>query len=198
MTWDACTGRTVGFLEGMSREEFIDFKFHIGSCSRFLGQPLMLPEILLHMITFQLNEHSRIPSENDFYPQEQRTGLSNLPYFSTVSHSAVWQWNLQDFQQATTIANRSLTTMAFLKRRFRFITQYAQKMLSLLAELKESNYQNDHIATIIKKEDEWRQRLSDRISQSETYEHQTECMQIRIENLNTVVCIEKVTSRINC
>ncbi|KAF2789575.1 hypothetical protein K505DRAFT_365485 [Melanomma pulvis-pyrius CBS 109.77] len=51
LAWDAHTSRTVGFIEGMSPADLKELKFHIKSCSQSLGHPLMLPEILLHMIT---------------------------------------------------------------------------------------------------------------------------------------------------
>lgn len=110
-SWDAFTGCTTAFIEGLFDDDLADLQTHIRSSSQFLGHPLMLPEILLHMVTFRLNERMRIPCEEEFYQYEQRTGLSNLPYFSNISHAAVWQWNVQDFQQATTMSNRSLTTM---------------------------------------------------------------------------------------
>ncbi|CAI6337532.1 unnamed protein product [Periconia digitata] len=195
MRWDASTGRTIAFIEGLFDEDRNDLELYINTCSKFLGHPLMLPEILLHMVTFRLNELLRIPCEEEFYRYEQQTGLSNLPYFSKISHAAVYEWTLQDFQRATTVANRSLTNMVFLRRRFQFTTQYAEKLFSMLTEIKKSEFMNNEIAILIKKEDDCRQRLSDRILQSKIYEHQTECVQKRIENLNTV--LYTVLSQIN-
>ncbi|PVI04527.1 hypothetical protein DM02DRAFT_668951 [Periconia macrospinosa] len=195
MTWDAVTGRTIALIEGLHDDDLHDFTLHLASCSPFLGHPLMLPEILLHMTTSRLNERLRIPCEEEFYLYEQQTGLSNLPYFSKISHAAVWDWSLKDFQNATTIANRSLTNMSFLRRRFQYTTQYAERLFATLTEIKASEYKNETIATIIKEEDEWRQRLADRILQSKVYEHQTDCVQKRIENLNNV--LYTVLSQIN-
>jgi len=187
--WDARSGRTIGFIEGI-KGDLPELKFLIESCSRFLGHPLMVPEIILHMVTTSLNEGARIPREEDFYPQERLTGLSYLPYFSEISHNEIWKWDFKNFQQATAIANKSYNTMAFLKRRFRFNAEYAQKMLEVLNELQGSRYTNMEIEKLIKNDNEWKQRLSDRIYQSETYEHQNQCVQERIQNLNTVVSIQ--------
>ena len=187
MRWDASSGRTTAIIEGLFDEDLDEITFLINACSQFLDHPLMFPEILLHVTTVRLNEYLRIPCEEAFYVWEQRTGLSNLPYFNLNSHVAVWNWTLEDFQHATTIANRSLTNMAFLRRRFQYTTQCAEKLLAMLAELKDSAYENKNIAMLFGKEDEWRQRLSDRILQSQTYEHQIDCVQKRIENLNNVV-----------
>lgn len=188
LTWDARTSRTVGFLEGFTYTDFDELGFHIRSCSTLLGHPLMLPEILLHMVTAQLNERARIPCEDDFYREECRTGLSSMPSYHASNHSSVWEWDFKDFQDATATANKCLTTMVFLQRRFRFTTQYAQRQLSLLAELKDSHYKEEHIKIMFRKtEQHWRQRLLNRISLLETYDHQTECVQKRIKNLNAVV-----------
>lgn len=180
LTWNVQTNRTVGFIEGFSATDMSELKFHIKSCSRNLSHPLMIPEILLHMITVKLNDQDRVPCEDDFYAEEQRTGISNMP--NPINHASVWAWNLQDFKDVTTKANRCLTNMVFLERRFRFTTELTRRFVSLLAELR-----NDEQVRKIVYEDHLRQRLLNRMWQLEAYVHQTECVQKRMDNLNTVL-----------
>lgn len=182
-SWNSRTNRVVGFIEKMPNDDMRELKSHLTSCSPLLGHPLMVPELILHMLTAKLNLH-RLPCEEEFYLEERRTGLSNAPPYASENHAPIWSWNSQDFEDVTTRANQAFTTVLFLQRRFRFTKQLAQRLLSLLEEI------NGDPNLRIRYKDgrhQWKQRLSNRVSVLESYEHQTECVQKRIANLNTVV-----------
>jgi len=190
LTWDVCTRRTVGFLEGFSEADMEEMKSLINSFSQSLAHPLTLPEILLHMITSKLNECARIPAEEAFYREEWRTGLTNMPDAPASTYSSLWNWGFQDFQNSTARANKSLTAIVFLEQRFWITARLARRLIELLDELQNSNYEDPSIRNEFKQSrHRIRQRLLNRVELLETYEHQTQCVQKRVENLNTVVCI---------
>lgn len=184
LTWNATTGRTAAFIEGFSETDLEELVFLLNANSKTLDHPLTLSEILLHMLTYQLNEHSRVPLEEAFYRQEERTGLTSLP--SGVNTE--WTLGFDEFKQITGSANKAFTRMVFLTRRFRLLVCYAKRLQSVLDELKESTFEDARIPSIFAKGyHQWSQRLLNRIGMLESYEHQTECMQKRIGNFNTRV-----------
>ncbi|KAF2008583.1 hypothetical protein BU24DRAFT_429178 [Aaosphaeria arxii CBS 175.79] len=188
LKWDAQTGRTDGFLEGFSPASLTEFTEHIKSSSTYLGHGLTLPEILVHMITTQLNDRMRIPCEELFYDEERRTDLSNLSYLGSKRPAALQTWSLDEIQGITTRANRYITTMVYLKRRFRSTAQITHRLLSILEEVSRIDRTDSDAWTQDQLEDDRRkQRLQNRVGVLEGYEYQTECMLKRIENLNNVL-----------
>jgi hypothetical protein len=136
-----------------------------------------------------LNERIRIPIETDFYKEERRTGLSRV--LPTQDHFAVWNWDLSDFQESTRTINRFITALAYLRRRFSFASHLTRRFMIILDDLQSYEYENGMIKEALrKKEYERRERLHNRLGLLENYEHQTECVQKRAENLITVVNIE--------
>lgn len=192
LSWNAMTGRTTAFIEGFSDLDVEELIFLLNANFETLNHPLTLAEILLHMLTSQLNEHSRVPVEEAFYREEERTGLSSLP--SGVNTE--WTLGFDDFKHITGTANKSLTRMVFLMRRFRLLVCYARRLHSVLGEFKDARFEDPGISAIIMKGYHQRsQRLLNRIEMLGTYEHQTECMQKRVGNLSTR--LETVLSQIN-
>jgi hypothetical protein len=137
------------------------------------------------MFTAQLNERLRIPIEEEYYRQEERTGLSSLP--GGINHE--WYLGFEEFKNITGTVNKTLTRMVFLTRRFRLLVQFSQRLLSVLSELKDAQFKAERVKPMLEKTyHQWSQRISNRVGILESYEHHTECMQRRVENLNNRVC----------
>jgi hypothetical protein len=190
LSWDARSGRTTGILDGITASDMVDLKELLGYCSKYLQHPLTLPEIFLEMITIHLNERIRIPSEEEFFVEERRTGLSRVQgYGNSGHHSAVWTWGFEDFQHSTTTANKYVTTLAYLKRRFGFAMQLTRRLLSIQEELDNCDFvgSDDIKQKITYHSIQRKERLQNKLELLENYQHHTECMQKRVDNLITVV-----------
>lgn len=165
-----------------------DLKGFLKSCSNLLSHPLTLPEIILHMIVMYLNEHLRIPSEEEFFVEERRTGLSRVQAPVAVQHDAIWNWSLKDFQDSTSRTNKFITTLSYIRRRFVFAMQLARRLEKIQDELQTYEFEKSETKGIVKNGAiERKERLQNRLGLLENYEHQTDCMRIRADNLNTVV-----------
>jgi hypothetical protein len=154
----------------------------------------MFPEIVLHMMILPLNDRLRVSSEEEFFVEEQRTGLSRLKKTPDQAH-VIWNWGFKDFQHSTTKVNKFLTRIAYVRRRFAFAKQINQRMLDILDELQTYEFTNSEITKILRS---WRierkERLLNQLAQLESYEHQSECMQKRADNLITVVSSKRELS----
>ncbi|KAF2873767.1 hypothetical protein BDV95DRAFT_666813 [Massariosphaeria phaeospora] len=187
LTWDASLGRTTGFLEGLSETHMLELKALLKSCSPHLGHPLTIPEILLHIVSATLNERIRIPRENEFYELERRTGLTQMMQTSAEERHTMWAWSFHDFQRTTTQANKFNTVLAYLRRRFRFASHLAERLLQINDELSLLDFEEVGMKITREGGHQRRERLVNRIGLLQSYEHQTECVQKRIDNLKTVL-----------
>ncbi|KAF2745861.1 hypothetical protein M011DRAFT_446485 [Sporormia fimetaria CBS 119925] len=192
LSWNATTGRSTGLIEGLSPNRAEELLELLNLNSQNLDHPLVLPEILLHMLTAHLNERSRVPLEEEFYALESLTGLTSAP--SPINTE--WYLGFDDFKSITGTAYKTLTRMVFLTRRFRMLVSFAQRLQYLLAELKGERFENEHLVPMLERTyHQWNQRLLNRVAVLEAYEHQTECVQKRIANLN--IRLETVLSQMN-
>lgn len=159
---------------------------YIKSSGHLLIHPLSLPEIILHEIMIHLNERIRIPIEDEFYQEERRTGLSRVR--PDQDHFVVWNWSFKDFQESTRKINRFITALAYLRRRYNFASHLTRRFLAVMDELQTYGFESLEIKEAIRKREyQRRERLHNRLGILENYEHQTECVQKRAENLITVV-----------
>ncbi|ORY05179.1 hypothetical protein BCR34DRAFT_48879 [Clohesyomyces aquaticus] len=139
-TWNACTGRMTGFLDGMTDQDIDDLKLYLKSASPELGHPLMLPELLLSLIYKHLNVRIRIPAEQDYFAIERGAGISRVQ-----SEGTVWDWSPERFQDSTKKANTFMTTLAYLQGRFPFARQLAERMAKTLKRLETEEFADSTI-----------------------------------------------------
>ena len=189
LAWNARTSRVVGFIERIPDSIMRELRFLLKSCSRMLGHPLMLPEIFVQLNTTKLNNDGRVPWEGRFLTLEERTSVSNneTPDLSNA-YNAVWSWKPEDFEDVTTQANKTFVAMVVYQRGLGVTKQLVQHLLSLLDEINSDRNLN---ARFKDSRHQWKQRLSNRVFRIETYENQTENVQKRITNLNSVVSRER-------
>lgn len=189
ISWCASTGRTTGYIDGIAPSDLQSLVNLINSSSTFLGHPLTVVEIFLHLIVRNLNEVIRIPQEERYYLEELRTGLAVAHADpSEIGHYVVWGWQFQDFQDATTRANTFVSTLAYLQRRFQFARQVYRRLLSILEEFKTYEFESQTTKLLLDRgAHERRERLTNRLDELENYQHQCQCMQTRAENLIKVV-----------
>lgn len=189
-TWNALTRRTIGYLDGISESDLNLLKDLLKSSSHLLSHPLTLPEILLHMVTAHLNENLRIPNEENFFEVERATGLARVVTPPISQRNRIWNWDFKAFQDSTTGANQFITTLSYVRRRLRFAAQLTNRLLSIQEELRTYQFEDPKTMDKVKRgELERKERFYNRLGMLENYEHQTECMQKRAENLITVVII---------
>jgi hypothetical protein len=179
--------RTIGYIENLTQADITHLAGYIKSSAHILFHPLTLPEIFLHEIMIHLNERIRIPIETEFYEEERRTGLSRVN--PAQDHNAIWKWGFVAFQESTRTTNRFITALAYLRRRYAFAIHLTRRFLTIMDALQTYEYTNPETKAALEiREHERRERLQNRLALLENYEHQTECVSKRAENLITVVC----------
>ncbi|KAF2277713.1 uncharacterized protein EI97DRAFT_271051 [Westerdykella ornata] len=189
LSWSAPTGRTTGYINGISPSDLQSFVNLINSCTTFLGHPLTVAEIFLHLIVRNLNEVIRLPEEERYYVDEIRTGLAEAQINpSKTGNHVVWGWKFQDFLDSTTRANMFLTTLAYLQRRFQFAHQVYGRLLNILEEFETYEFESPNTKVLLERgANERRERLTNRLNDVENYQHQCQCMQMRAENMIKVL-----------
>jgi hypothetical protein len=188
LSWNALTGRTTGYLDGMRKGHRDDLALYIELFSGHIAHPITLPEIALHMIVTHLKKGIRIPSENEFYQEERRVGLSLVHHLRLEQTYDLWKWNLGDFQQSTFQANRFITIVAYTKRPLAFASQLARRLLSEMEELEALDFGNTKTTSMVSKgKYQRRERLINEMDILENYYHQSECVQTRAKDLISVV-----------
>ncbi|KAF2732091.1 hypothetical protein EJ04DRAFT_578618 [Polyplosphaeria fusca] len=187
-TWDAKTGRTVAIMDGMTAKDLDKLKNHLKSAGPLLHHPLMFQEILLHMIITYLHQ-IRIPEDEAYFSLERKTGISRVNNAQDAQTTKIWDWTFEQFQDATRVANRFNTTVAYFARRFSFALQVAKRLLDIMDMLKNEYQFEDHQMKAMIQQTDWfrREQLHNRIALLEGYEHINQCMGKRNENLVAVL-----------
>ncbi|KAF2751415.1 hypothetical protein M011DRAFT_113649 [Sporormia fimetaria CBS 119925] len=191
MAWHASSRRTIGFIDGISSSDISVLSRTLGTlthASNSLAHPLTVPEIFLHCIVVNLNERVRIPAEESFYDEEIRTGLNIVVLAPGALEHGIWNWRYEDFQTSTARANKYATTVAYLKRRFNFALGVTKRLLEVLEEMEGYDYVEEGVKEMLSVQS-WsrRERLLNRKMALEGHEHQCDCMQLRVNNLISVV-----------
>jgi hypothetical protein len=188
LPWNAVTGRTTGYLDGMRKSDRDDLALYTQLSSGHIAHPITLPEVALHMIVSHLNEGICIPSEHEFDLEERRVGLSLVHHLHLEQAYDIWKWDFGNFQQSTFKANRFIATVAYTKRRLAFASQLARCLLTVMEELEAHDFGDTKITIMISNgKHQRRERLVNKVDMLERYSHQSKCVQMRAENLISVV-----------
>ncbi|KAF2270072.1 hypothetical protein CC78DRAFT_611738 [Lojkania enalia] len=188
MTWDVRTQRTIAVLDGISNTDIVDLQAYLKAASPLLSHPLAFPEVLLHMIMVHINERIRIPLEEEYYKEEQKTGVSHVYQINFDKHTTIWDWNFEDFQDATAKVTKFNTTISYITRRFNFASHLTKRFLSIMDALKTYEFADEAVMKMIDAADKSRrERLINRLALLENYEHYVQCMGKRVDNLVTVL-----------
>lgn len=183
-TWDAETGRTVGFFDGVTDADIDDILDHLQAHQDILYQPMVIPEMLLHMIIVHLNHRIRIPEENNFLALERRTEQSRI-----IRDQTVWTWQLSDFQDAMTRLLRFNATLSYLERRFKFAADYGDLLLEIIKKMSPYDYASRGESQGLSRrfDEPIVQNVRNAMREVKELEHQVLCMQKRSTNLTTAV-----------